>query len=329
MPPPSVTCPQIDTPVLPRGRVDLFTCLIFMLANPAHTQSYPHMPTKHTVLQGDAADQMRQYDDHFVDCIVTSPPYNLGKDYGDVSDAMSRGDYLTTFTPGWMTEAKRLLKDEGSLFLNLGASPADPLLPHQVVLAAVELGWVLQNTFHWVKSISFKDVKGTLRAVADDGEEATEGRISTSGHFKPINSKRFVNDCHEYVFHLTKDGNRDLDRKAVGVGVPYSDPSNIARWAHTGGDNLRCGGNTWLIPYATIQSATLQRPHPATFPVALAEKCLRIAGKPKVVLDPFAGIGTTSVAAERCEAEWAISIDLNKSYVHEAAYRLKTKAHYS
>ncbi len=273
------------------------------------------MPTKHTILQGDCVTQMQQYDDDFVDCVVTSPPYNLGKDYGTVSDAMPRQEYLDVFTPGWLNEVSRLLKADGHLFLNLGSCPADPLLPHQVAIKAVQLGWVLQNTFHWIKSITVPDHK--------------TGEPRTRGHFKPLNSPRFVNDCHEFIFHLTKDGQRPIFRKAAGVGVPYEDKSNIERWEHSGGENLRCGGNTWFIKYETIQSSTLQRPHPATFPVALAEKCLRIAGTPKVVLDPFVGIGTTSVAAEKCEAEWAIGIDLNTSFAHEAAYRLKTKAHYS
>ena len=45
------------------------------------------------------------------------------------------------------------------------------------------------------------------------------GEQISAGHFKPINSKRFVNDCHEYVFHLTKSGDVALDRRAAGV--PY------------------------------------------------------------------------------------------------------------
>lgn len=258
---------------------------------------------------------MADYDDASVDAVVTSPPYNLGVDYGSqVTDKMSRSDYVDKFSVAWMTQVKRLLRDAGHFFLNLGASPSDPMLPYQVLAKAVEMGWVLQNTIHWVKSITFEDKAGNK---------------VTRGHFKPINSPRYLNDAHEFVFHLTKDGNRPIHRKAEGVGVPYSDPSNIARWEHTGGGNLRCGGNNWLVVYQTINSTKLQRPHPATFPVELAERCLLLAGNPKVVLDPFVGIGSTSVAAEKCGAEWAIGIDLSVEYVTEAAYRLKTKAHFA
>lgn len=271
--------------------------------------------TKHTILQGDAAAHMAEYDDAIIDAVVTSPPYNLGVDYGStVPDNMSRGDYLDVFTMGWMSQVFRLLKGDGHFFLNLGASPSDPMLPYQVMLRAIDMGWQLQNTIHWIKSITFDDKAGNK---------------VTRGHFKPINSPRFLNDSHEYIFHLTKDGNRPIHRKAEGVGVPYSDVSNVQRWGHTAGENLRCNGNNWLIPYETVNSNKLQRPHPATFPVELARRCLLLAGKPKVVLDPFVGIGTTCVAAAACEAEWAIGIDLSTEYATEAAYRLGTKAYHA
>lgn len=271
--------------------------------------------TKFTLLQGDAVAHMRDYEPATVDAVVTSPPYNLGIDYGsEVTDNMPRAQYLSEFTPTWMREVYRLLKDDGHFFLNVGASPTNPMLPYEIISVATSVGWVLQNTIHWVKSITFDD---------------RDGKKVTRGHFKPISSPRFLNDSHEFIFHLTKDGKRPIHRKAEGVGVPYSDPSNIDRWDHTGGENLRCGGNNWLIPYSTIQSVKIQRPHPATFPVELAARCLRLAGCPKVVLDPFSGIGTTLVAAKSCEAEWAIGIDLSSQFCIEASHRLDTKVHYA
>jgi hypothetical protein len=107
-----------------------------------------------------------------------------------------------------------------------------------------------------------------------------EEPVRTFGHFKPINSPRFLNDCHEYVFHFTKSGRVELDRLALGV--PYQDKSNIARWSHTRGRDLRCRGNTWFVPYETIQSREKERPHPATFPVQLAEWCINLHGASRV-----------------------------------------------
>ena len=118
------------------------------------------------------------------------------------------------------------------------------------------------------------------------------------GHYKPINSDRFVNDCHEFIFHFSPGGRTPLDRRAVGV--PYQDQSNIKRWA-AAGDGLRCRGNTWFIPYETIQSRDRDRPHPASFPPKVPEQCIRLhgLGRAGIVLDPFLGLGTTRASPPR------------------------------
>ena len=239
-----------------------------------------------------------------VDLIVTSPPYNLGIRYRKFSDTAARDDYLA-WCNEWGGELARVLTNDGSLFLNVGAAPSNPLLPHQIALQFSDL-FVLQNTIHWIKSI----------ALPND-----HGGWTSRGHFKPISSRRFLNDCHEYVFHFTKTGRVALDRLALGV--PYQDKSNISRWSHTRGRDRRCRGNTWFVPYATIKSRDKQRPHPATFPVELAENCIRLHGIPRVetMLDPFVGIGNSAVAAQRCGVPRFIGFDIDESYVAEAKRR--------
>jgi site-specific DNA-methyltransferase (adenine-specific) len=61
---------------------------------------------------------------------------------------------------------------------------------------------------------------------------------------------------------------------------------------------VRCRGNTWFIPYETIQRRERDRPHPATFPSQLPEQCLRLHGlsRIEVAMDPFTGLGSTAVA---------------------------------
>ena len=111
-------------------------------------------------------------------------------------------------------------------------------------------------------------------------------RALAVGHYKPINSERFVNDCHEFIFHFTPQGATSLDRLALGV--PYQDQSNIGRW-RAAADGVRCRGNTWFIPYETIQRRDRDRPHPATFPSRLPEQCLRLHGLSRIALamDPY------------------------------------------
>ena len=134
------------------------------------------------------------------------------------------------------------MRERGSLFLNVGNKPTQPWTAFAVVSEA-RCTLHLQNTIHWIKSI----------AIDQDLAGATEGltRDLAVGHYKPVNSERFLNDCHEFIFHLTPTGHTPLQRKAIGV--PYQDRSNIGRW-QTAAGGVRCRGNAWFIPYETIQS---------------------------------------------------------------------------
>jgi site-specific DNA-methyltransferase (adenine-specific) len=193
------------------------------------------------------------------------------------------------------------MTDDGSFFLNVGATGADPWVAMDVANAFRET-FVLQNHIIWVKSVSI-------------GED-------TVGHFKPIASKRFLNNNHEAIFHFTKTGRVEVDRLAIGV--PYKDKSNIARWQHAKAD-VRCAGNTWFIPYPTVRSKAQKFDHPAGFPVALPERCLRLHGiADAVVLDPFLGAGTTLVAAERLGMR-GIGLEIDGDYASAAVARLKAE----
>jgi site-specific DNA-methyltransferase (adenine-specific) len=262
--------------------------------------------TSFDLRHGDCLQGMAEIADATVDLVVTSPPYNLGIAYSRYSDRQDRGGYLH-WCHEWATQVRRLLKSAGSVFLNLGSAPSNPLLPHELVLRLRDL-FVLQNTIHWIKAISIED---------DAGE------IASRGHFKPISSPRYLNDCHEYIFHLTPEGKTPIDRLALGV--PYADKSNIARWSHTRGKDRRCRGNTWFIPYKTIQRRAKERPHPATFPVELAENCIRLHGirNDLVMLDPFLGIGNSAVAAKRCGVKNFIGFEIDDEYLSEARKRVR------
>jgi site-specific DNA-methyltransferase (adenine-specific) len=260
----------------------------------------------------DCVEGMKRLTDASVDVVVTSPPYNLGIKYRNYTDRKSREEYLT-WSCDWAREVKRVLRAKGSFFLNLGACPSNPLIPHELLVALKEegVGFFLQNTFHWIKSITI---------------ETKEGEQVSAGHFKPLQSQRYVNDCHEYIFHLTKNGDTPLDR--LSLGVPYSDKSNIRRWAHTKGRDLRCRGNNWFIPYKTIVSRSKERPHPATFPVELAVNCIKIHGwrADLVMLDPFLGIGHSALAAKRCGVGHFIGFDIDAEYVRVARQALERGA---
>jgi site-specific DNA-methyltransferase (adenine-specific) len=247
------------------------------------------------------------------DVVVTSPPYNLGVPYRSYADSKPRAEYLAWM--GCVRDAvARALARDGSFFLNVGGPPTDPWRPWDV---AREVGrvFVLQNVIHWVKSIAID--RGSA------GRDAALERDLALGHYKPLVSERFLHGAHEYIFHFSFRGDVPLDRLAIGV--PYQDKSNIRRWGRAARD-LRCRGNTWFLPYSTIRIRSRDRPHPATFPPELPEWCLRLHGLERVTLavDPFVGIGSSAVAAARCDVDF-VGFDLDPEYLGVAAERSRAE----
>jgi len=251
-----------------------------------------------------------------VDVIVTSPPYNIGVEYNKYDDTIPRENYLN-----WMEEVakecKRVLKREGSFFLNIGHKPTDLWVPWEVAFTLRKY-FTLQNVITWVKSIAIqKEDVGKYPNIKGD---------ITVGHYKPIGGERFLNDCFEYIFHFTKSGDVKLNRLAIGV--PYQDKSNIGRWKSATKD-LRCRGNTWFIPYETIKYKHKERPHPSTFPPKLPMMCIELHGlnKTDLVLDPFIGIGNTAIACMKLGVNY-IGFEIDEIYVKIAEQRIRGKLLY-
>lgn len=245
------------------------------------------------VYHGDSLDVLESISNECVDCVITSPPYNIGKDYGVYQDDIPRMEYMNWIGRVFYKVYQKM-KINGSLFLNLGNKPSDQLFCHEVI-EQLMVYFELQNTIIWVKSI--------------DGK----------GHFKPISSDRFLNDCFEYIFHLTKKKDVKLDKLAIGIA--YTDKTNIKRWNSK--NDLRDRGNEWFIPYKT---KNIKDKHPTIFPEKLPEMCIKLHGlkKDMVVMDPFMGSGTVPIVAKRLGVHY-IGIDIEKSYVDMAFNGLKSE----
>jgi site-specific DNA-methyltransferase (adenine-specific) len=247
-----------------------------------------------------------------VDVVVTSPPYNIGVAYNSYHDLIPRKDYFS-----WMERVGKkilsVLNENGSFFLNVGGTLSDPWIPIDIA-QRLRKYFILQNVIHWVKSIAIgKEDVGHYPNVIGD---------IAVGHYKPIAGKRFLHDCHEYIFHFTKTGKVSLDRLAIGV--PYQDKSNIGRW-NSAKQDKRCRGNTWFIPYETIRNRESQRPHPSTFPISLPEMCIKLHGcnRTSLVLDPFIGIGTTAIACLRL-GKSCMGFDIDQKYLDVAVSRINS-----
>ena len=244
-----------------------------------------------------------------IDVVVTSPPYNIGVSYNRYKDTLPRSDYLN-FLSNVSVAIKKVLTDDGSFFINVGSKPSDPWIALDVA-NVLRKYFTLQNVIVWVKSIAIPK--------SDVGSYPTVTADIAVGHFKPLVSDRFVNDCFEFIFHFTKNGNVKLDK--LSIGVPYQDKTNIGRWKRAIRD-LRDRGNTWFIPYETIWDKE-QRPHPSSFPIKLPEMCIKLHGVSKcnIVLDPFIGIGSTALASIRLGVS-CIGFDIDKRYLEICKQRI-------
>ena len=232
-----------------------------------HAGKPARLPRPHTILEGSSRHasvlsrrlcrRARRLPGGVVSVVVTSPPYNLGIAIAVITTRCRASTIwngpASGLAPSAVSWPRRIALSERR-------RQADRSLDgHGGRAGRQDRTCSCRTRIHWIKSIAI-DREAAGAAVDLDRDLAV-------GHYKPINSERFVNDCHEFIFHFTPEGRTPLDRRAIGV--PYQDASNIARW-QTGGHNRRCRGNTWFIPYDTIQSRDKDRPHPATFPAASA-----------------------------------------------------------
>lgn len=275
-----------------------FTRLIRqVIAKPTAVPSLPANPFaqgRTEVWCGDCLDVMRsKILDEYVNVICTSPPFNHSVKYGNYSDNLEPAKF-NVWIAEIFQEFHRVLIPNGSLFLIVGHSPRRPWTAIDMAKIAGNY-FTLQNQIVWVKSISM------------NGE--------SKGHFTPIPGERFLNRNWDLVFHFTKKGKAKLDRKVIGV--PYVDQNNAVRSGD--GDDVRCAGDVWFIPFETVHRGDERANHPATFPPELAERCLMLAGctADSVVLDPFCGVNGLK-AANRLGIN-SIGIDIDQHYCEAAA----------
>ncbi|MBN2492644.1 MAG: site-specific DNA-methyltransferase [Planctomycetes bacterium] len=219
-----------------------------------------------------SAERMAAVQDGAVDVIVTSPPYNRGKCYsGDDrrahDDRLSESAYLALLRRVF-AECRRVLRDDGLFFLNIGDAAGDQGKSERVAQTAVQAGFRRIQTVAWVKSLLGK------------------------GHYTPSGRDRRLNNCWEAVFLLAKTERYRLDPKAIGI--PYADKSNIGRYGET---DLRDAGNVWLVTYSRTTGHTVKKGHDAPFPVELPYRCIKLVPGARLVLDPFGGTMSTLAAA--------------------------------
>lgn len=219
-----------------------------------------------------SSEDMKELDDESIDVIITSPPYNIDKDYsgngGKYDDNKSRETYLG-FLGRVFNECYRVASSKCVFFLNICDSAMDQGKSEDVVRVAARVGFRRLQTIIWVKSIFGK------------------------GHYTPSGGNRRLNNVWESIFVLVKSEKYEIEPK--NIGIPYSDKFNVGRYADS---DVRDAGNVWFVPYSKTTGKNVKKGHDAPFPIELSVKCLKLVKDPVSVLDPFAGTGSTLRAAE-------------------------------
>ena len=302
------------------------------------------MPTRQKTIPGDCVAGLRTIPDASVHCCVTSPPYWGLRDYGHDGQIglESTPDAYVARMVEVFREVRRVLRDDGTLWLNLGDSyfNTSPGSGGKCVLAGAgkamtEARYHNANRDFAGTGIKPKDLVGIPWMVAfalrADGWWLRQDIIWHKPNPMPESVRDRCTKAHEYVFLLTKSERYYYDAEAVSE--PSADPgrvrndsvggaSHVERQQHSLGGVVsgyltRNRRSVWTITTKPYSGA-----HFAVMPPDLVEPCIK-AGCPEggTVLDPFAGSGTTlAVAAEL--GRNAIGCELNPEYIELAERRI-------
>mgnify|MGYP003394044010 CR=1 FL=1 len=269
------------------------------------------------ILIGDARDRLKELPDESVNCVVTSPPYFGLRDYGmpgQIGLEPTPDEFVAEMV-SLFREARRVLRPDGTLWLNLGDSYAG--------------SWGAQSREHAgkhapnISALSANQVKAAQIRISGTGSiSRTPGlkpkdmigipwmvAFALSGHSRRHAGFNGRWDKMEREEQRGERAFRNTDLFFASIDAPYG-----------------AIGNDSEIIALDVATHSFKEAHFATFPPALIEPCIK-AGCPTggVVLDPFGGAGTTGLVADRLQRN-AILIELNPEYAEMAARRIRTEA---
>lgn len=308
---------------------------------------------------GDCLTSMQFMEDQSVHCCITSPPYFGLRDYGvegQIGLEPTPDEFVATLVAVFR-EVRRVLRDDGTLWLNLGDSYAGGNTGSKWREGSARADGQVRgdgatsrrnrNGNGAVEGIKPKELIGIPWRVAfalqADGWYLRQDIIWHKPNPMPESVRDRCTKAHEYIFLLSKSPKYHFDAEAIkepatkGPQRMQADPASAARKSvgpHSRGsegfnhqyadservwaaDGKRNKRSVWTVPPKPFKGA-----HFATFPPDLIEPCV-LAGCPEggTVLDPFGGAGTTGLVAEK-HGRNAILCELNPEYAEMAAERI-------
>lgn len=242
---------------------------------------------------GDCRDLLKNVPDNSISLVVTSPPYNIGKPYGKYNDKITLEEWKKLINDV-TKEIYRVLKPNGSFFLNL--SPI-PLGKDKEILPLPYIGYDI------LKENNFK-IKNIITWTFNNMQNCTN---RLSGRYENIIWG--VKDLNNYVFNLDD------------VRVPYI-TQNDKRLTGSG----RNPTDVWYFDRVNnMTKKKLELTHPTIYPLPMIIRILKMCSNPgDTILDPFAGSGTSLVAAKILGRK-AIGFELDRKYEAECNKRLTTE----
>jgi DNA modification methylase len=243
------------------------------------------LPTEaRNVIFNHSSENMHELPDGCVHLMVTSPPYNAGKEY---DEDLKLDEYLAMMKRVW-AETLRVLAPGGRACINVANLGRKPYIPlHAFIIRdMLDLGYLMRGEIIWDKASS-------------------SGTSTAWGSWRSA-SNPTLRDVHEYILVFSKD--------SFGRKMPKGRKNTIEKE-----DFLQNSKSVWSFP--TVSAKKIG--HPAPFPIELPRRLIDLyTFTDEVVLDPFMGSGSTAVAAHEAKRSY-VGYELSKNYIELAHKRIE------
>ena len=250
----------------------------------ARSEAYVENPIDEMdVIINHTSEEMKELPDCSVHLMVTSPPYNVGKDY---DEDLSLEEYLAFLRRVWQ-ETYRVLVSGGRACINVANVGRKPYIPlHAFIMRdMIELGFLMRGEIIWNKAAS-----ASTSTAWGSWQSATNPTLR---------------DTHEYILVFSKGGFRRDKIDGRQNTIPREDFLEFTK-------------SVWSFPSESAKKVG----HPAPFPVELPYRLIQLyTFSNEVVLDPFMGSGQTGLAALKADRRF-VGYEVNEKYCLLAKERL-------
>lgn len=254
-------------------------------------KSVDKIPLNSTVL-GDAFSSLKKIADKSVDLLIVDPPYNLDKNFHGNGFKKTDGEKYAEYTEKWIDAVKPKLKDTASVYVCCDWRSA------LVIGGILDKHFILRNRITWQRE---------------------KGRGAKANWKNSMEDVFFATVSGDYTFNL------DAVKQRKKVLAPYRENGKPKDWEETESGKYRntCPSNFWddiAVPYWSMAENTA---HPTQKPEKLIAKLILASSNVgDLVLDPFAGSGTTGVVAKKLDRNY-IDLEQNPLYCAWAEMRLE------